>query len=166
MPCSFYVDFVYEHLVVYACFGFIYFLLGKIFCSLCMTWYQIFWESLNEICLFCTAPLRAPKWYKRPAGVSFGFGGKLVSFRPGASASGSPAGASEARFYYLDYICLFRFLNLSVEFILFVIFQVYVHSLVTEDGLVSRSSEFEAAIQNGERTLLRVLCDKKSQESE
>ncbi|KAK2351558.1 Protein transport protein Sec31B [Trifolium repens] len=85
---------------------------------------------------FTAVPLRAPKWYKRPAGVSFGFGGKLVSFRP--SASGSPAGASE----------------------------VYVHNMVTEDGLVSRSSEFETAIQNGERTLLRVLCDKKTQESE
>jgi protein transport protein SEC31 len=41
-----------------------------------------------------------------------------------------------------------------------------VHNLVTEDSLVSRSSEFEAAVQNGERSLLRVLCDKKSQESE
>ena len=40
------------------------------------------------------------------------------------------------------------------------------HNLVTEDSLVSRSSEFEAAVQNGERSLLRVLCDKKSQESE
>ncbi|TKY67956.1 transport protein SEC31-like B [Spatholobus suberectus] len=87
---------------------------------------------------FGAVPLRAPKWYKRPAGVSFGFGGKLVSFHPKASAAGSPAGTSE----------------------------VYVHNLVTEHGLVSRSSEFEAAIQNGERSLLRVLCDKKSQESE
>ncbi|KAL9296076.1 hypothetical protein ACSQ67_021972 [Phaseolus vulgaris] len=87
---------------------------------------------------FGAVPLRAPKWYKRPAGVSFGFGGKLVSFHPRASSTGSPAGASE----------------------------VYVHNLVTENGLVSRSSEFEAAIQNGERSLLRVLCDKKSQESE
>ncbi|CAJ2679174.1 unnamed protein product [Trifolium pratense] len=38
--------------------------------------------------------------------------------------------------------------------------------MVTEDGLVSPSTEFGAAIQNGERTLLRVLCDKKTQESE
>ncbi|XP_061352657.1 protein transport protein SEC31 homolog B [Gastrolobium bilobum] len=83
-------------------------------------------------------PLRAPKWYKRPAGVSFGFGGKLVSFHPRVSDAGSPAGASE----------------------------VYVHNLVTEHSLLSRSSEFEAAIQNGERSLLRVLCDKKAQESE
>ena len=40
------------------------------------------------------------------------------------------------------------------------------HNLVTENGLVSRSSEFEAAIQNGERSLLRVLCGKKTEESE
>ncbi len=53
---------------------------------------------------------------------------------------------------------------LFVHFSLFV--QVYAHNLVTEDSLFSRSSEFEAAIQNGERSLLRVLCDKKSQESE
>ncbi|KAE9593486.1 putative transcription factor WD40-like family [Lupinus albus] len=85
---------------------------------------------------FGAGPLRAPKWYKRPTGLSFGFGGKLVSFHPKASAAGSPP-ASE----------------------------VYVHSLVTEDSLVSRSSEFEAAVQNGEKSLLRVLCDKKSQES-
>ncbi|CAH2036931.1 unnamed protein product [Thlaspi arvense] len=35
-----------------------------------------------------SAPLTAPKWWKRPVGASFGFGGKLVSFNsnlPGAS---------------------------------------------------------------------------------
>jgi len=41
-----------------------------------------------------TGKLRAPKWYKRPVGVSFGFGGKLVSFRPRSSA----VGASEVAF--------------------------------------------------------------------
>lgn len=45
-------------------------------------------------------------------------------------------------------------------------FQVYVHNLVTEHGLISRSSEFEAAIQNGDRSALKLLCEKKSQESE
>ncbi|KAL5543632.1 hypothetical protein UlMin_007416 [Ulmus minor] len=84
---------------------------------------------------FGAAYLRAPKWYKRPVGASFGFGGKLVSFR--AKSSGTQS-ASE----------------------------VFIHNLVTEHGLVSRSSEFEAAVQNGERSSLRVLCDKKSQESE
>nr|POE81589.1 protein transport protein sec31 like b [Quercus suber] len=61
-----------------------------------------------------------------------------VGFHPRPSAAGVPAGASE----------------------------VYVHTLVIEDSLVSRSSEFEAAIQKGERSLLRVLCEKKSQEIE
>ncbi|XP_058225841.1 protein transport protein SEC31 homolog B-like isoform X2 [Rhododendron vialii] len=83
---------------------------------------------------FGAAPLRAPKWYKRKAGVSFGFGGKLVSF----SSKDAAGGASE----------------------------VYVHNLAAEHSLVSRSSEFEAAIQNGERSSLRLLCDKKTQESE
>ncbi|KAL2897575.1 Protein transport protein SEC31-like protein B [Bienertia sinuspersici] len=86
---------------------------------------------------FGAAPLRAPKWYKRPVGVSFGFGGKLVSFHSKAAPAGAQGGASE----------------------------VYVHNVVTEDSLVSRSSEFEAAIQNGERSSLRVLCERKSQES-
>lgn len=45
-------------------------------------------------------------------------------------------------------------------------FQVYVHDLVMEHSLVTRSSEFEAAIQNGERSSLRVLCEQKSKESE
>ncbi|KAL3622566.1 hypothetical protein CASFOL_033977 [Castilleja foliolosa] len=80
------------------------------------------------------APLKAPKWYKRTAGVSFGFGGKLVSF----NSAESPAGSSE----------------------------VYVHNLVTEHGLISRSYEFEAAIQNGDRSALKILCERKSQESE
>ncbi|KAI3510914.1 hypothetical protein L1887_18053 [Cichorium endivia] len=35
-----------------------------------------------------SAPLKAPKWYQRKAGVSFGFGGKLVSFHTTASSSG------------------------------------------------------------------------------
>ncbi|XP_057523798.1 protein transport protein SEC31 homolog B isoform X2 [Amaranthus tricolor] len=86
---------------------------------------------------FAAAPLKAPKWYNRPVGVSFGFGGKLVSFHSKAASAGASGGTSE----------------------------VYVHNVVTEDSLVSRSSEFKAAIQNGERSSLRVLCDRKSQES-
>ncbi|MQM06063.1 hypothetical protein Taro_038881 [Colocasia esculenta] len=73
--------------------------------------------------------LRAPKWLKCPVGVSFGFGGKLVSFRPSSSPSGASTPTSE----------------------------VFMHSLVTESSLVSRSTEFEAAIQNGERASLRTL---------
>lgn len=87
---------------------------------------------------FGAAPLKAPKWYKRPAGVSFGFGGKLVSFHTKSSAAGASTGGSE----------------------------VHVHDLVTEQSLVTRSSEFEAAVQHGERSSLKALCDRKSQESE
>ncbi|KAL8154970.1 hypothetical protein AgCh_000362 [Apium graveolens] len=79
-----------------------------------------------------TGHLRAPKWYKRKAGVSFGFGGKLVAF------NSTDAGSSE----------------------------VFLHKLATENNLVGSSSEFEAAMQSGERSSLRLLCDKKSQESE
>ncbi|KAK8929023.1 hypothetical protein KSP39_PZI017550 [Platanthera zijinensis] len=43
--------------------------------------------------------------------------------------------------------------------------QVNLHNLVTEDSLVNRSAEFEAAIESGERNSLRALCEKKSQDS-
>ncbi|XP_077247850.1 protein transport protein SEC31 homolog B-like [Tasmannia lanceolata] len=82
-----------------------------------------------------SVPLRAPKWLKCPTGVSFGFGGRLVTFK-----SAGTHGNSEP--------------------------QVYVHNLVTESSLVSRSTEFEAAIQNRENISLRILCERKSTESE
>ncbi|CAK9170533.1 unnamed protein product [Ilex paraguariensis] len=78
--------------------------------------------------------LRTPKWYKRKAGDSFGFGGKLVSFHSADAVAGSS--------------------------------EVYLHNVLIEQSLVSCSSEFEAAIQNLERSSLRLLCNKKSQESE
>nr|GMD36612.1 protein transport protein SEC31 homolog B [Ipomoea batatas] len=83
---------------------------------------------------FGAASLRAPKWYKRGGGVSFGFGGKLVSFHS-TNASDKPS-------------------------------EVYVRTVVTEHGLVSRSSDFETMIQDGERSQLRLLCEKKSQDLE
>jgi len=112
-------------------------------------------------CLSYAGKLRAPKWYKRPVGVSFGFGGKLVSFRPRSSAGG----ASEVAF--LGEVVLLMYCQLVLCTYSFQCFsQVFLHNLVTEDSLVSRSSEFESAIQNGEKPLLKALCDKKSQESE
>ncbi|CAN1813846.1 Protein transport protein SEC31 homolog B [Linum perenne] len=89
---------------------------------------------LNSSDPFYAVKLRAPKWYKRPAGVSFGFGGKLLSFHPKSSTSGGS--------------------------------EVLLHNLVTEQSLVSRSSEFESAINNGEKSSLKSLCERKSQESE
>ncbi|KAL5664850.1 hypothetical protein ACJX0J_024958, partial [Zea mays] len=77
------------------------------------------------------------KWLKCPTGASFGFGGKLVSFHPVAPTQGAQTSTSE----------------------------VHVHNLVIEQSLVSRSTEFEAAIQNGDKSSLRALCEKKSQES-
>lgn len=38
---------------------------------------------------------KAPKWLKTPVGVTFGFGGKLVSFAPKKTPPGTPATASE-----------------------------------------------------------------------
>ncbi|CAM0907138.1 unnamed protein product [Alopecurus aequalis] len=43
--------------------------------------------------------------------------------------------------------------------------EVHVHNLVIEQTLVSRSTEFEAAMQNGDKSSLRALCEKKTQES-
>ncbi|KAJ0977981.1 hypothetical protein J5N97_013455 [Dioscorea zingiberensis] len=83
------------------------------------------------------ARTRAPKWLKCPVGASFGFGGKLVSFQPCPLVPGSPTSSSE----------------------------VFVHTLVTELSLVKRSTEFEAAIQNGEKVSLHVLCNRKSDEA-
>lgn len=86
---------------------------------------------------FGAATLRAPKWFKRPVGASFGFGGKVVSFHT-RSTGGPSVNSSE----------------------------VFVHDIITEQTLVSRSSEFEAAIQSGDRPSLRALCEKKSQHCE
>ncbi|CAL4930937.1 unnamed protein product [Urochloa decumbens] len=76
---------------------------------------------------------QSPKWLKCPAGASFGFGSKFVSFHPTASPQA-------------------------------VGWQVNL-SLVTEQSLLSRSTEFEADIQDGEKISLRALCDKKSKGS-
>ncbi|KAG7592190.1 WD40 repeat [Arabidopsis thaliana x Arabidopsis arenosa] len=79
-----------------------------------------------------SAPLTAPKWWKRPVGASFGFGGKLISFNKNLPE------ASE----------------------------VFLHSLATEQSLVNRISKFEAALEDGEKTSLRGLCEKKIEETE
>ncbi|PKA62399.1 WD-40 repeat-containing protein MSI2 [Apostasia shenzhenica] len=93
--------------------------------------------SIGDSDLVAPVRLKAPKWLKRPVGVSFGFGGKLVTFQPVQAAPGASSHLSE----------------------------VYVHNLVTEHSLVNRSTEFEAAIRDGERNSLRALCEKKFEES-
>eukprot|EP00249_Psilotum_nudum_P022019 c28342_g1_i1 orf=734-3148(-) len=79
--------------------------------------------------------LRAPKWLKRPVGVCFGFGGKLVSFYPKKTASGAAAINSE----------------------------ITVHTLVTEEDLVMRSKDFETAIADCEKSSLQALCEVNAQ---
>ncbi|XP_010459526.1 PREDICTED: protein transport protein SEC31 homolog A-like [Camelina sativa] len=43
--------------------------------------------------------------------------------------------------------------------------EVIMHSLATEQSLVNRISRFEAAIENGEKSSLRGLCEKKTEET-
>ncbi|KAM0830220.1 hypothetical protein ACQ4PT_066344 [Festuca glaucescens] len=61
-----------------------------------------------------------------------------------------------------DIHCSLAFMQLVIALL---VPQVHVHNLVVEQTLVSRSTEFEAAMQNGDKSSLRALCDKKSQES-
>lgn len=107
--------------------------------------------------------MRAPKWLKRPTGASFGFGGRLVSFHPCSSSSATSPRISEVNLMVLEVLPYPLCCSMVHDFHFFC--QVYVHNLVTELGLVSCSTEFEAAIQNGERASLRSLCDRKSHES-
>ena len=55
--------------------------------------------NLTSYNLIYAAPLRAPKWYKRPVGASFGFGGKLVSFHAKAPVKGASGIPSEVGSY-------------------------------------------------------------------
>lgn len=44
-------------------------------------------------------------------------------------------------------------------------FQVYMHKVITEDSLVKRSSEFETAVNTSEKSALRLMCERKSEDS-
>ncbi|KAL5994613.1 hypothetical protein ACLOJK_024666 [Asimina triloba] len=79
---------------------------------------------------------RAPEWLKRPKGLSFGFGGKLVSFHQCSSSTGASRTS-----------------------------EVYMHTLASELSQLYSSTQLEDAIQKGERASLLVLCDRKSQEA-
>ncbi|XP_076949538.1 protein transport protein SEC31 homolog B-like isoform X2 [Bidens hawaiensis] len=57
-----------------------------------------------------SAPLKAPKWYQRKAGVTFGFGGKLVSFH----STGSSSNRSEVNVQ--DLVTELNLVNTSSEF--------------------------------------------------
>lgn len=68
--------------------------------------------------------------------------------------------------------CGFRLFYSVLCFILFSsltlmsICQVFLHTLATEQSLVNRISKFEAAFENGEKTSIRGLCEKKTEEAE
>ncbi|CAM6099177.1 unnamed protein product [Calypogeia fissa] len=81
---------------------------------------------------------RAPKWLKRPAGVTFGFGGKLVTFGTKKGGPGVPG------------------VSLS---------EITLHSLVTEEELVKKSTEFETSIAGGEKPVLRGFCESKAEKA-
>ncbi|XP_071829619.1 protein transport protein Sec31A-like isoform X2 [Apostichopus japonicus] len=67
---------------------------------------------------------KPPKWLKRPAGASFGFGGKLLSFQQNkAPANQQPAHSSSS---------------------------VFLSQVVTEPELVSRSKSLEEALSQGQ----------------
>jgi len=57
--------------------------------------------------LFYAAKLRAPKWCECPVGASFGFGGKLVSFRPKLHAAGASEVSLLDKLLFLLYFLLF-----------------------------------------------------------
>lgn len=40
------------------------------------------------------------------------------------------------------------------------------HKVITEDSLVKRSSEFETAVNTSEKSALRLMCERKSEDSE
>ncbi|KAG1669386.1 hypothetical protein FOA52_004037 [Chlamydomonas sp. UWO 241] len=100
-------------------------------------------ETMNADFSVSTSPAgdavplkKAPAWMKRPAGASFGFGGKLVAF-------------SNARTAGLEGVPLARPATVSVS------------QLVTEQELVQRSEAFEVAIAGGDRGALAAFCAEK-----
>ncbi|BBN16840.1 protein transport protein SEC31 [Marchantia polymorpha subsp. ruderalis] len=79
---------------------------------------------------------KAPKWLKRPVGVSFGFGGKLITFGPSKKTVPGGFGTSS---------------------------EIRLHSLVTEEDLVKQSTQFETAIADGDKPAMRQFCDLKAE---
>ncbi|KAG0569564.1 hypothetical protein M758_6G095900 [Ceratodon purpureus] len=83
---------------------------------------------------YSTALRKAPKWAGRRNPVTFGFGGTLISMAPKKPSQGATAVPSDIR----------------------------IQNLLTEEGLVKRSTDFEEAIAGGERSALRNFCESKA----
>lgn len=84
---------------------------------------------------------KAPAWMKRPAGATFGFGGKLISFANQKSQYTDATGAVQHREHGV----------------------ISVSQVITEHDLVGRSEQFEHAIAGGEKQTLQSYCMGKAQ---
>lgn len=80
--------------------------------------------------------LKPPKWLRKPVGASFGFGGKLISFTKQQPQQQSSGGVPVAQL-------------------------IYISQVVTEEALMTRSSELEAALSTG---AFADFCQRKVQD--
>jgi len=84
---------------------------------------------------------RAPHWMRRPCGVAFGFGGRLVSFSHTKQQVTDPQ-TGQVR---------------AVDSAALALRQV-----VTESALVRHSEQFETSVAGGDRAALREFCAHKA----
>lgn len=80
--------------------------------------------------------LKPPKWLRKPVGASFGFGGKLISFTKQQPQQQSSGGVPVAQL-------------------------IHISQVVTEEALMTRSSELEAALSTG---TFAEFCQRKVQD--
>lgn len=80
--------------------------------------------------------LKPPKWLRKPVGASFGFGGKLISFTKQQPQQQSSGGVPVAQL-------------------------IHISQVVTEEALMTRSSELEAALSTG---TFADFCQRKVQD--
>lgn len=64
---------------------------------------------------------KAPSWYRRPIGASFGFGGKVIVYKPNAVAAGQPATS-----------------------------KIVVSHFSVDSDITTQAEKFEASLQNGD----------------
>eukprot|EP00798_Chlamydomonas_sp_ICE-L_P021383 gene21383-28331_t len=89
-----------------------------------------------------SAPLKkVPAWMRRPAGVAFGFGGKLVSFANQQTQVTDGTGQIDNRNHGI----------------------ITLSQVVTEHDLIKKSETFEQAIAGGEKETLQSFCQAKAE---
>lgn len=62
---------------------------------------------------------------------------------------------------YDGFYFIYAYMKNELTLLLFV-YQIRIQHLLTEEGLVKRSTEFEEAIAGGERSALRTFCESKA----